>query len=288
MVKKNSFLSKLFSIFVGKVVRFFFSLTLAVIAPRITIMIKLIVTATFLVSINLFSQMESNDIGWASFYNEASTEFSEQFQTEMSNQLMDKFNAMVEIENFAQNKGFILFIGMTELKTIYQDGYAFTLVEVISPNSFSKTITAYWRSEDNKKITKSNSVNSEKVEFGWCADFEKEFFRSFAKENVITQINGIDLKFKFVADFQLFPDLTISYEFTTPPTQQQLEEIKTLHYPNHNEAYISELIEYEGKYHSMFDFHSTDPKGGIKQIEQFILNLNANEVGKVIKSVTIN
>src|SRR5690606_4947435 len=133
---------------------------LVIMSPRITIVNKLLVLATFLISFNLFSQMESNDIGWASFYNDASTEFSEQFQTEMANQLIHEFNAMVEIDSFAQNKGFMLFVGMTALKTTYQNGYAFALVEVIAPNSYSKTITACWRAEDNEAITKSNSANS--------------------------------------------------------------------------------------------------------------------------------
>lgn len=232
--------------------------------------------------------MESNDIGWASFYNDASTEFSEQFRTEMANQLMAKFNSMVEIDSFAQAKGFMLFVGMIELKTTYQNGYAFALVEVIAPNSFSKTITAYWKADDNETIVKSNSANSENVEFGWCSDFDKEFFRSFAKENVIKKINGIDLNFKYVADFQLFPDIIVIYEFTTPPTQEQLEEIKNLLSSPPSQSYISELTEYEGKYTSMFDFHSVDPDVGIRQIEQFILSLNSSEVGEIIKSVTVN
>lgn len=256
--------------------------------PRITIMNKLLILATFLISFNLFSQMESNDIGWASFYNDASTEFSEQFQTEMANQLLDKFNKMVEIEGFAKNKGFMLLVGMEELKTTYQNGYAFALVEIIAPNTYSKTITAYWKSDDNIGIVTADTVNSENVEFGWCSDFDKEFFRSFAKENVIKQIDGVTLNFKYIADFQLFPDITISYEFTTLPTQEQLEEIKNLLSPNHSEAYISELTEYEGKYFSMFDFQSADPNDGIKQIEQFILSLNSSEIGKLVKSVTIN
>jgi len=228
--------------------------------------------------------MESNDIGWASFYNDASTEFSEQFQTEMANQLIHEFNAMVEIDSFAQNKGFMLFVGMTALKTTYQNGYAFALVEVIAPNSYSKTITACWRAEDNEAITKSNSANSNNVEFGWCSDFEKDFFRSFAKENLIKQIDGVVLNFKYVADFQLFPDLTIWYEFTTPPTQKQLEEIKNQSVSN----YTSEVTECEGKYFSTIDFQDTDVEAGLKQIEQFILGLNSSGVEKTIKSVTIN
>jgi len=256
--------------------------------PRITIMNKLPVLATFLISFNLLSQMESNDIGWASFYNDASTEFSESFQTEMADQLMDKFNKMVDIEDFAKNKGFMLFVGMEELKTTYQNGYAFALVEIIAPNTYSKTITAYWKSDDNKGIVTADTVSSENVEFGWCSDFDKEFFRSFAKENVIKQIDGVALKFKYVTDFQLFPDITISYEFTTPPTQEQLEEIKNLLSPNRSEAYISELTEYEGKYFSMFDFQSADPNVGIRQIEQFILSLNSSKVGEIIKSITVN
>jgi hypothetical protein len=249
---------------------------------------KILIVATILISFNLLAQMESNQIGWATFYNDASTEFSEQFQTEMANQLMDKFNAIVEIDNLAQNKGFMLFVGMTDLKTTYQNGYAFALVEVIAPNSYSKTITVYWKSDNNQTITKSDTVSSTNVEFGWCSDFEKEFFRSFAKENVVKQIDDVDLNFKFVADFQFFPDLTINYEFKTTPTQEQLKEIKNQSVSKLSQSYISEITEYEGKYFSMIDFQSTEVEAGRKQIEQYILILNSSEVGKIINSITIN
>lgn len=261
---------------------------LVVMMARIIRMNKLLIIVIVLISFNLFSQMESNNIGWAAFYNDASTEFSTTFQTEMANQLMDKFNTMVEIDSFAQNKKFILFVGMTELKTTYQNGYAFVLVDVIAPNSYTKTITAYWQANNNETIVKSDFVNSENIEFGWCSDFDKELFKSFAKENVIKQIDGIDLKFKYVADFQLYPDLTISYEFKSLPSQEQLEEIKSLLVTSFTESYVSGVTKYEESHLTMIDFQGTEVEKGLKQIEQFIIALNSGEVIEIIKSITIN
>ena len=249
---------------------------------------KLLTIVIVLTSFNLFPQMKSTDVGWATFYNEASEVFSPEFQNEMANQLMLKFNAMVGIENYASEKKFMLFVGMRELKTMYQDGYAFSLVEVIAPNSYSKTLTAYWKAQDNKKIVSSDSANFQNVEFGWCADFDKEFFRSFTKENVIKTINGIELSFKYVSDVQLYPDLTISFEFKQQPNNSQIEEINNILVSTYTESYVSRISEYEGNYSTMIDFQGTEVQIGLNQIEQFILDLNSNEVSKIIESITIN
>ncbi len=231
--------------------------------------------------------MNSNTIGWATFFNEASTDFSEAFQTEMTNQLMAQFNSLVEIENFAKDKNFVLFVGMAPLQTNYKDGYAFVLVEVICPNSEPKTITAYWKSGDNKQIINADSMSVQDIEFGWCADFDKAFFKGFAKENVISQINGIELKFKYVTHLELYPDLFITYNFSSEPTEAQLQHIKTLLDSNFTEAYISGISKAEGIYTTMLDFQATEVNKGLKQIEQFILNLNESNISAIIESIKI-
>ncbi|MDX2361510.1 MAG: hypothetical protein QNK23_11940 [Crocinitomicaceae bacterium] len=232
--------------------------------------------------------MESNDIGWATFYNDASTGFSEEFQTEMSKQLMDKFNTMVEIQNFAQDKKFMLFVGMTELKTIYQNGYALSSVEVIAPPAYSNKLTAYWKSDDLETITKSDSISSENIEFGWCSDFDKEFFKSFARKDIIPEVDGINLNFEFIADLQLFPDLSITYQFKSEPTEKQLEHIKKTLVSNFTESYISGITPFESTYVTMLDFQGTEGNKGLKQIEQFIQDLNSNENNRNIEMITIN
>lgn len=251
-------------------------------------MLKPLILSFLLFSFNSFSQMNSNTIGWAMFFNEASTDFSEAFQTEMAQQLMAQFNSLVEIENFAQDKNFMLVVGMTPLKTTYKDGYAFVLVEVICPNSESKTITAYWKARENRLITKVDSITDEDIEFGWCADFDKEFFKSFSVENVISQINGTKLKFKYVAHLELYPDLLITYSFSSEPTEVQLQNIKILLSSNFTEAYISGIGKVEGIYSTMLDFQATEVSKGLKQIEQFILSLNESEIRAIIESVKID
>lgn len=232
--------------------------------------------------------MKSIDVGWATFYNDVSEDFSPEFQREMSNQLMNAFNEMVGIENFASEKKFMLFVGMTELKTLYKDGYAFSLVEVIAPNSFSKSLTAFWKAKDNQKIVASNSVSSQNIEFGWCADFDKEFFKSFVKENVIKTIKDIELNFKYVADFELFPDLNILFQFQQLLDSFKIDKINHLLTSCFTESYISGLSEHDGNYSTVIDFQGTDFNNGVNQIEQFILDLNSSDLCKLIESISIN
>lgn len=229
--------------------------------------------------------MKSNVIGWTTFYNVASIEFSQEFQTEMSNQLKAKFDSLLGISNYAENKKFSLFVGMEDLDLNYENDFAFVTVEIIAPNSFSKTMTAFWKSDDNNRIVKADTVSSENIEFGWCSDFDKEFFLSFAKDNYIKEINDIPLKFEFIADFQLYPDLTIEYVFKTPPTNDELSKIESLLETN---AYTSEITEYQGAYYSIFDASSYGIAMDLRVFEQFILSLNSSDFVENIKSITIN
>ena len=231
--------------------------------------------------------MQTNDIGWATFFNEASTDFSTEFQTEMSNQLMEKFNSLMGIGNFAEDKEFALFVGMEDMKTIYKDGYAFSLVEVLAPSSETKILTIYWKSKDNKNIVKSHLISAETVEFGWAADFDVDFFKRFAKENVISEINGEKLKFKFVADVETYPDLMLYFTCKKKPTKDQLNKIKTLLVENLPESYISDISEKDGKFHIMLDFQGTNAQKGLNQFQKFITHLNSTEIGDIIESIKI-
>ena len=156
---------------------------------------------------------QSSDVGWASFYQEGHTDFSPAFREEMARQLMQKFDLMLEIPDFARDKEFMLLVGLTPLKTSYKDGYAFSLVDVVGRNAQSTTITIYWKAADNQAITRQKTIATGEVEFGWCADFDKNYFLAFAKENHVPEINGEKLIFDFVFHAELFPDLFITYRF---------------------------------------------------------------------------
>lgn len=232
--------------------------------------------------------MESIDIGWASFFQDALLNFSREFQTELSNQLEAKFDAMIGIENYARKNKFQLFVGMTPLKTIFQDGYGFALVEVIDHYSVSKVLTFYWKSDDNENILKSKEVNSENIEIGWCADFDTEYFLNIEKKKLVNEIQNKVLGFNYTANFDLFPDLSFDFEFKAEPTTDQLEEIQKLMKMKFKNSYVSDVSGNELKYLAIIDFQGTEFEDGLTEINQFIRDYSMNDVKKITKSICVN
>ncbi len=105
--------------------------------------------------------------------------------------------------------------------------------------------------------------------------------------NSFSQINPEKLNFKYAANVQYYPDLFIVYQFSVEPTEAQLQNIKTLLDSNFTEAYISGISKVEGIYSTMLDFQATEVNKGLKQIEQFILNLNESNISAIIESIKI-
>lgn len=228
-----------------------------------------------------------SSIGWTSFFGSADKEFSQSFKEELSAQLMTSFDALMDIKNFVQEKGFQLFVGMEELKTIYSDGYAFSLVELIGPNSHSLTVTAYWKAQDNRKIVKTNNIDPNNVEFGWCADLDREFVFWSAHEDSVSEINGTKIKFNYRCNYTLFPDLSVKYVFKEKLSEEEIIEINAWAKMLFKGVYLSEISFDEGEYSSIIDFHNSDFENGKSQIENFILALSNGSLGDKIKSVLI-
>ena len=156
--------------------------------------------------------MQSNTIGWTKFYDKASTDFSIAFQTEISNQLMIQFDRMMRIENFAENNELSLSIGLTDMKTMHQNGYTFALVEITTPPQYSKILTAFWKS-DNPDITTSSEIVSEDLQIGWCSDFEKDYFLRVAGRKIADEIHKNVLGFTYIANFMTYPNFVHSNLF---------------------------------------------------------------------------
>jgi hypothetical protein len=234
--------------------------------------------------------MESITIGWASFYNEALTDFSEEFQTELSNQLKDRFDLMVEVQNYADDNDFQLLVGMVPLKLTYQDGYGFGLVEIIDKYSFSNTTTFYWKSTEvlNENAINSVKTNRQNIEVGWCADFDKEQFLNLEGNKIVSDIQSKVLGFKYTANFDLYPDISFNFSFTVDPSKSNLDEIFSLMKKNFKNAYVSEISEFKNKFHSIVDFQSTDADDFITEINQFIIDYISGDLKKITKSISIN
>jgi hypothetical protein len=233
--------------------------------------------------------MESFTIGWGTFYGDCLVNFSRQFQTEMSNQLHNKFDLMVGIENYACDNEFQLMVGMTPLKTTFQDGYGFALVEVIDRYSCSKILTIYWKSKDgdNENAINSQGVNAENIDFGWCADFNADYL-TIERNKIVAEIQGEVVGFECSANFSLFPDLSFNFIFHSEPTDANLKEITKLMKKNFNDSYISEISGGNTKFNVMIDFQSSEIEKGISEINQFIQEYSSSKLKEITKSISIN
>lgn len=229
----------------------------------------------------------NSDIGWVGFHNKAHSEFSESFKEQFSLQLENAFNAMTETENFAQKRGFQILVGLEDMKLIYQDGYGFGLLEIITPYSESIPQTFFWQTENEKDAFKRNEFNSENIKFGFCTDFEKDYFLKFKKRNKVRVIGGDKLKFEYIEEIDLYPDLTISIEYALKLNQVQLEKLKNEIQFYLKESYVGDVNQLENTLEIMIDFQGTEFKTGKKQLRQFIRDLNQRMELNEIKVVCV-
>ncbi len=233
--------------------------------------------------------MTQKIVGWAYFMNEAS-QYSESFQEEMSKQLEQRFNQFLQIENVASDKGFMLFVGMTDLKIVYQDGYGFGIVEVISPNSFTNYLTFYWKTNDPNKLESAmtlTALDSTSIEFGWCADFNASVFLNYI--NTVKKLDSKkhNLAFEVEYDFQLFPDLSIEFEFTSKPDDIQLKKIQRIITASLPKAYVSEISQTDEKYLCIIDFQDQEYQEASEQLLDVVKNLNESDEKEITKLIRI-
>lgn len=228
-----------------------------------------------------------SDLGWVGFYNEAHSEFSESFKEQFSLQLESAFNAITEIENFAQKRGFQILVGMEDMKLIYKDGYGFGILELITPYSDAIPQTFFWQTNHVKDAFKRNDFNNENIQFGFCTDFQKDYFLKFKKRNKIRVLNSDKLKFEYFEEFSLYPDLNISIEFLSEPTQVQCNNLKNKIQAYIDESYVSDANQIENTVRIMIDFQATEFKTGKKQLREFIRDLNQRTDLNEIKTVCV-
>lgn len=228
-----------------------------------------------------------SEIGWVGFYNKAHSDFLESFKEQFSIQLERAFNAMTETENFAQKRGFQILVGMEDMKLIYQDGYDFGLLELITPTSESLPQTFFWQTDNVQEAFKRNDFNKENIKFGFCSDFEKDYFLKFKKRNKVRAIGGEKLIFEYVEELDLYPDLNIAIKYTSKPNQVQLKKLKNEIQLHLEEFYIGDVNQIENTVEIMIDFQGTEFKTGKKQLRKFIQILNQRMDQIKIKTVCV-
>ena len=230
----------------------------------------------------------NSDVGWVGFYNAAHTDFSPSFKEQFSIQLNDAFNALTEIEDFTEKLGFLIIVGMSDMKIMYQDGYGFGLLELITPISLSIHQTFYWKTDQVVDAFKVDNYTKENIEFGFCADFDKEIFLKYHQEDVITKVQSAALGFRYTANFNLFPDLTFSFTFKENYTDDQVETIEKLMDEKFTDAYVSKLSPEKHMHQSLVDFQGTTDEEALFQINELIRAIITNPVKNVILSISIN
>jgi len=233
--------------------------------------------------------MNNKEIGWAYFYNEA-LEFSDQFQIQMSKQLELKFRLMLGLTSKSKKNKFMLFVGMEEMKTVNQDGYSFALIEIICPNSFSKKITAYWKVKndlDLLSVTQSNKLTDNEIEFGWCSDFDKDYFLKFYNSRKKLNIEENNISFDVEFDFKLFPDLSIKIYPTEKIQDEEIANVRKAFTQNLTCAYVSEITESENSHSLIIDFNDQSFNEGTDELLEAIQAISSSEIGNKVKKIII-
>ncbi|MCL2131742.1 MAG: hypothetical protein FWH36_04725 [Lentimicrobiaceae bacterium] len=237
--------------------------------------------------------------GWALFCDEAAA-FSDTFREEMATQLLKKFYLMLGIttEIKIHKVKFRLMVGGTPLKTIYKDGYAFAMVEIINPISLSKAVTAYWKPKNgelSENAVHINVWNSENIEFGWCVDFDKnDYIRYLKPENRLDK-KQFDIPFDIEYDFSLYPDLVLTICFNQKVFKNEIEQIENILSEEIKKAYISELTNEnqtkesneDNEIFGMFDFHNDDFTEATQQIIDSFIKIGKSNIGNKINKIVI-
>ena len=227
-----------------------------------------------------------SDVGWVGFYNAAHLQFSQSFKEQFSEQLEMAFNEMTEIANFAKKRGFLILIGMVEMKISYQNDYGFGLLEICTPFSESIPQTFYWKTNYIENSFKNENFSSKNIEFGFCADFQTDYFKKFKKRNIVRVINGEKISFKFIEELDLFPDLTCEIIFKIGIEQDFLEKVYNILNNNLTNSYLSEISKLDNKVTINIDFQSNDLKEGKKKIRKFIIEINSGDIAIKIEQIS--
>jgi hypothetical protein len=229
--------------------------------------------------------------GWAMFYGEAAN-FSKSFRDQMSEQLYQKFYYMLGIEDKNKELAFRLEIWSKDLEMIIEDEYAFGLVWIVSPTSFAKKITAYWRTANRDNLL--NAVNdsfltSSTIEFGWCSDFDKDYFLEFLKPKKRLSKKKNNLNFTVEYDYTHYPDLSLEFYFRKKIDEKDLSIIKGVLSQHISNAYVSEITNEEvlDAYIGIIDFQDTPYENGILELLTAFQELSKLEISSSIRKISI-
>ena len=232
--------------------------------------------------------MECKYSGWAEFWRE-SANFSKSFREQMSEQLFRKFYEILGIKDKTKMR-FMLQIGLIDMQTILKDEYAFGLVTIISPTAYAKTITVYWKRENKENplnAINDVSLNPHTIEFGWCSDFDKEFFLEFIKPMKRLPKKRNNLSFTVEYDYTLYPDLSITIYTKNELAEETLKMIHTVLNQHISDTYISEITNEGDQYCGIFDFQNNPYEKGVAELLLALQELSKLGFSSSIKKISI-
>src|SRR5690554_278874 len=248
-----------------------------------------ILIISVLLSTISFSQMTEKTYGWAIYDDEAS-EFSESFKEQMSIQLEKRFNQFLKIDNVVSEKEFMLFVGQSDMKITYKDGFGFALVAVLSSGMYSNYLTAYWRLEDSTRIesaTKLTSLDSSSIEFGWCADFDPKVFLKHVSSIQKLDTKKYNIAFEVEYDFNSYPDLSVEFKFKNEPSEKELEAIQNTVSSSLSRAYVSKISLADDKHYFIIDFQGQKYEEGTADLLELVKKLNGGDEKDIIELIRI-
>lgn len=232
--------------------------------------------------------MEGDFSGWAQFWGDARN-FSEGFREQMSHQLFVTFYHVLGIKDKSKMR-FLLQVGLTDMQTFVKDEYAFGLVTIISPTAQAKTITAYWKRQNKENplnAISDVSLSPSTIEFGFCSDFDKDFFLAFVKPKKQLSRKKNNLNFTVEYDYALYPDLSMTISTEAALDEETPKMIHEVLNQQLSGAYVSELEGKVNQYHGIFDFHDIPYEKGITQLVLALQELSKLQISSTIKKITI-
>ncbi len=229
-------------------------------------------------------------IGWASFFDEHTDEFSLSFKYELAKQLFEKGSTETGIRGFDKHY-FQILVGIENLEMRQVDNHIFALISFIVPPALSIPVWIYWTSKE-LDITNlhTQEVSNISVEFHWGSQFPKgeilENLKPFKKER--KEKSGLIFDVEYY--YNGFPDISFEIYFQTAPKRLQIESIRKFfiefveqwNRENKDKSiyYLGELTLKEGKaWEIIFDFGAENSNKIIKiLLKELSRTLNSNEI----------
>lgn len=239
---------------------------------------------------------------WVTFDSTTTKDFSESFKKKLSEKLSEKLCDIIGNNISESTFDFHLNIGSPvyqldennnyitkPFEINYKDGYAYVNVGLTTIFAQLYNVSIAWSSSDFKDPfdIHKNDVTNKQIDFFWSNDFPKdEIIASLTPTNIkLKQESGY--KFDILYFLNVFPDVTIYFDFKENPSKETLDEIQLEVYKFRDKfktVYVHDMTIHNGHYtisinHNTIDFNTYTKKDFEKDFNNFdylLKNLDSN------------